>query len=59
MAVTEEVVDSPLEIVAFKANTKAFALLAPRYEEHQEADFPASDLGLNRGGSKCSIHVLV
>ena len=33
MAVTEEVVDSPLEIAAFNVNTKAFDLLAPRYEE--------------------------
>ena len=33
MAVTDEVVDSPLEIAAFKVNTKAFDLLAPRYKE--------------------------
>ena len=33
MAVTDEVVDSPLEIAAFNVNTKAFDLLAPRYEE--------------------------
>ena len=34
MAVSEEVIDTPLEIVAFGGNTKAFDLLAPHYEEN-------------------------
>ena len=34
MAVTEEVADSPLEIVAFSGNLKAFDLIAPHYEDN-------------------------
>merc|ERR1719500_304401 len=34
MAVSEEVIDTPLEIVAFGGNTKAFDLLSPHYEEN-------------------------
>ena len=31
---SEEVIDTPLEIVAFGGNTKAFDLLSPHYEEN-------------------------
>ena len=34
MAVTEEVADTPLEIVAFSGNLKAFDLIAPHYEDN-------------------------
>merc|ERR1719397_1646654 len=34
MAVTEEVADTPLEIVAFSSNVKAFDLIAPHYEHN-------------------------
>ena len=33
-AVTEDITETPLEIAAANVNTKAFALLAPRYEEN-------------------------
>ena len=58
MAVSEEVIDTPLEIVAFGGNTKAFDLLSPHYEENTKKQIAQLLIwALNGQGSQCSLHL--